>query len=106
MHSAAAHVKHTCQEAHSKHALCLHCRGGALIDATQQGNNARYINHSCDPNCQAQSCLVEGRERVGIVAIKAIPTGQEITYDYHAKPSGVPVVRCTTPLSRLSMNSA
>ena len=71
----------------------MYCRGGALIDATQQGNVARYINHSCDPNCQAQSCLVEGRERVGIVAIKAVPKGQELAYDYHSKSTGMPVVR-------------
>jgi SET domain-containing protein len=49
-----------------------------VIDAARQGNEARFINHSCDPNCEA---VVE-RGRVFIEAIRAIPSGAELTYDY------------------------
>ena len=68
-------------------------RCGALIDATMKGNKARFINHSCEPNCQAEYWTVEGRERVGIFATKLISEGQEITYDYHAICADVPVIR-------------
>ena len=59
-------------------------RCGALIDAILSGNEARFINHSCEPNCQAEYWTVEGQERVGIFPKTLIVEGQEITYDYHA----------------------
>ncbi|HVO48972.1 MAG TPA: SET domain-containing protein-lysine N-methyltransferase [Steroidobacteraceae bacterium] len=49
-----------------------------VIDAGVDGNDARYINHSCDPNCES---VVEGR-RVYIEAIRDIEPGAELTYDY------------------------
>jgi hypothetical protein len=49
-----------------------------VIDGGMGGNEARFINHSCDPNCEA---VVENR-RVYIEAIRAIPVGEEISYDY------------------------
>jgi len=49
-----------------------------VIDATKGGNEARYINHSCDPNCE--SVIVRGR--VYIDAIRAIAAGEELVYDY------------------------
>jgi hypothetical protein len=49
-----------------------------VIDATVGGNEARFINHSCDPNCES---VIEGT-RVFIDAIKPIRTGAELTYDY------------------------
>ena len=48
------------------------------IDATVGGNAARYINHSCEPNCEAHQI---GR-RVFIVARRDIALGEELTYDY------------------------
>ena len=68
-------------------------RNGSLIDATKKGNEARFINHSCDPNCQAEYWTVEGQERVGIFATKLIPTGQEITYDYLSICADEPIVK-------------
>jgi SET domain-containing protein len=55
-----------------------------VIDAARQGNEARFINHSCDPNCQA---VVEDG-RVFIEAIRDIPPGVEVTYDYHLERPG------------------
>jgi hypothetical protein len=49
-----------------------------VIDATVDGNEARFINHSCDPNCES---VIEGG-RVFIDAIKPIKAGAELTYDY------------------------
>ena len=71
--------------------LCFR-RNGELIDATRKGNDARFINHSCEPNCQAEYWTVEGRECVGIFTIQTIKVGEEITYDYHSICAGEPVV--------------
>lgn len=48
------------------------------IDGTDRKNTARYINHSCKPNCEPE---IDGK-RVYIYATKAIKAGEEITYDY------------------------
>jgi hypothetical protein len=49
-----------------------------VIDAGVDGNDARFFNHSCDPNCES---VVESR-RVFIEAIRTIEPGAELTYDY------------------------
>ena len=49
-----------------------------VIDAGVDGNDARFFNHSCDPNCES---TVEKR-RVYIEAIRDIQSGGELTYDY------------------------
>ena len=48
------------------------------IDASVGGNAARYINHSCEPNCEARQV----GQRVFIVALRPIARGEELTYDY------------------------
>jgi uncharacterized protein len=55
-----------------------------VIDAARQGNEARFINHSCEPNCQA---VVEAG-RVFIESLRDIPSGAELTYDYHLERPG------------------
>jgi len=49
------------------------------IDAGVNGNEARFINHSCDPNCEA----VDEEGRIFIEAIRTIQPGEELSYDYH-----------------------
>jgi uncharacterized protein len=49
-----------------------------VIDAGRNGNEARFINHGCDPNCES---VVE-RKRVFINAIRTIQPGDELAYDY------------------------
>jgi uncharacterized protein len=49
-----------------------------VIDAAVDGNDARFINHSCDPNCEA---VIEDR-RVFIEALRTIRAGDELSYDY------------------------
>ena len=48
------------------------------VDAAFEGNESRFINHSCAPNCEA---VIE-RGHIWIDAIKAIPAGTELVYDY------------------------
>ena len=56
-----------------------------VLDATLKGGCARYINHSCDPNCIAN--IVEGEQhahlkRVLIISKREIDANEELTYDY------------------------
>jgi SET domain-containing protein len=57
-----------------------------LIDANEDGNIARWINHSCSPNCQAWVIEHESkdpkRDQVVIESKRAIKKGEELTYDY------------------------
>ncbi|CEO95530.1 unnamed protein product (mitochondrion) [Plasmodiophora brassicae] len=53
-----------------------------IIDAKYVGNYARFINHSCNPNCRAQVWMSGGEQRAGIFAMNDIPPGTELTYDY------------------------
>ncbi|CEP02621.1 hypothetical protein PBRA_002587 [Plasmodiophora brassicae] len=53
-----------------------------IIDATKQGNLARYINHSCMPNCKARVVTVGTTRRIAIYALRAIRPGEELSYDY------------------------
>lgn len=50
-----------------------------VIDAAVGGNAARFINHSCSPNCEA----VTEDGRIFIEARRRIEPGEELTYDYH-----------------------
>ncbi len=52
--------------------------GEHVIDAKVGGNAARWINHSCAPNCQAD----ENEGRVFIKALRALKPGEELFYDY------------------------
>lgn len=67
-----------------------------MIDGSIRLNIARYINHSCNPNCEVE--IIGGR--VFVKAIKRIEAGEEFTYDYgeeyvdeYIKPYGC---RCTS----------
>ncbi|ELU11678.1 hypothetical protein CAPTEDRAFT_179499 [Capitella teleta] len=53
-----------------------------VIDATVNGNAARFINHSCDPNCFSRVIDVSGVKHIIIFALKAVKAGEELTYDY------------------------
>jgi hypothetical protein len=57
---------------------------GSVIDAAVGGNDARFINHSCDPNCQA----IEEDGRIFIEALRNIQPGAELTYDYAYERTG------------------
>jgi SET domain-containing protein len=68
--------------------------GDTVVDATQAGGPARYINHSCAPNAETR-VVYDGRAgsgaRVCVVAVAAIGAGDEITYDYKFAEEGDPI---------------
>ena len=61
------------------HVLLFTVNSRIVIDGGVRGNEARFINHSCGPNCEA---VTEGR-RIWIYALKDIAVGEELTYDYN-----------------------
>lgn len=68
------------------------------IDGALRQNTARYINHSCRPNCETD--IIKGR--VYISSIKNIKAGEELFYDYgkeywneHIKPKGCGCLKCS-----------
>uniref|UniRef100_A0AAY4DNL3 Histone-lysine N-methyltransferase ASH1L-like n=1 Tax=Denticeps clupeoides TaxID=299321 RepID=A0AAY4DNL3_9TELE len=68
--------------AHSGH-YCLNLDSGMVIDSYRMGNEARFINHSCEPNCEMQKWSVNGVYRIGLFALKDMNSGTELTYDYN-----------------------
>ncbi|KAL8849275.1 MAG: hypothetical protein Q9221_005745 [Calogaya cf. arnoldii] len=53
-----------------------------IIDATKRGGIARFINHSCTPNCTAKIITVDRSKRIVIYALRDIDQDEELTYDY------------------------
>ncbi|KAL8855744.1 MAG: hypothetical protein Q9178_007615 [Gyalolechia marmorata] len=53
-----------------------------VIDATKRGGIARFINHSCTPNCTAKIITVDRSKRIVIYALRDIDQDEELTYDY------------------------
>jgi hypothetical protein len=60
----------------------MHLEPGWYIDAREVANMARFINHSCDPNCKLVPTNVSGHIRVAIVCIKDVAPGGFLSYDY------------------------
>ncbi|XP_020528003.1 uncharacterized protein LOC18442513 isoform X3 [Amborella trichopoda] len=54
-----------------------------IIDATRKGGIARFVNHSCLPNCVAKVITIRNEKKVVFFAERDINPGEEITYDYH-----------------------
>jgi uncharacterized protein len=71
--------RHTSEDGWSPHTMLFTVDGKTVIDATDEGNSARWINHSCRPNCEA----VDDGGRIYIEAIRDIRPGDELTYDYN-----------------------
>lgn len=53
-----------------------------VVDATMTGGPARYINHSCSPNCKAEVVDIGETSKIIIITTRKIPKGEELTYDY------------------------
>ncbi|XP_065572831.1 uncharacterized protein LOC136035184 isoform X2 [Artemia franciscana] len=65
------------------HHYCLNLDGGLVIDGHRMGSEARFINHSCSPNCEIQKWNVSGLSRMCVFALRDIEPGEELTYDYN-----------------------
>jgi SET domain-containing protein len=67
------------------HTFLFELNDGRLIDASVRGNAARWINHSCDPNCEP---FEDDDGRVFIEARRTIRKGEELAYDYNLRLGG------------------
>jgi SET domain-containing protein len=63
----------------SHHTFLFTLNRRTVVDAAVGGNEARFINHSCVPNCEA--VIVDGK-RIYIEALREIAVGEELVYDY------------------------
>jgi len=62
----------------SHHTFLFSLEDGNMIDGGRDGNDARYINHCCEPNCEAR----EENNRIFIHALRDITRGEELNFDY------------------------
>ncbi|XP_076292671.1 histone-lysine N-methyltransferase ash1 [Lasioglossum baleicum] len=69
--------------ANDTHHYCLHLDGGLVIDGHRMGGDGRFVNHSCEPNCEMQKWSVHGHPRMALFASRDIKPGEELTYDYN-----------------------
>lgn len=65
------------------HHYCLNLDSGTVIDGYRMGNIARFVNHSCQPNCEMQKWNVNGTYHMCLFAMADIPPGTELGYDYN-----------------------
>lgn len=72
------------------------------VDGRGRENLARYINHSCQPNCRAE--ISDDEKHIYIYAKRAIQPGEELNYNYgkvfwneYIKPKGCRCAKCQTP---------
>jgi hypothetical protein len=65
-----------------------------VIDATQKGGLSRFVNHSCNPNCETQKWVVRGVLKIGIFSKKPIVQGEELTFDYNFERYGMEAQTC------------
>ena len=68
--------------------------GNDVIDPTYKGNLARFMNHSCDPNCQTQKWHVLGETCIGLFALRDININSELTFDYGFDAYKTPLTKC------------
>ncbi len=74
-----AQDRHPHDPSDPNHTFYFHVDQGHVIDAAHGGNSSRWINHSCDPNCEAEE---QDDGRVFIKALRPIAAGEELFYDY------------------------
>jgi uncharacterized protein len=104
---AEADRRYDDKDENDNHTFLFIVDGRTVIDAGVNGNEARFINHGCDPNCES---VIEQR-RVFIEAVRDIASGEELTYDYQIQredhdPPDVDVIfacRCGAATCRGSM---
>jgi SET domain-containing protein len=74
-----ADARYAEEHENSPHTMLFSVNDRIVIDATRRGSSARWINHSCAPNCEAD----DEDERIFIKTIRNVRPGEELTYDYN-----------------------
>ncbi|KAH0649936.1 hypothetical protein KY284_029848 [Solanum tuberosum] len=93
--SEAAKKRSHVYEAHEvKDTYMISLDTNYVIDSTRKGNFARFLNHSCRPNCETRKWTVLGETRLGIFAMKNISVGMELTINYYFEWYAGATVRC------------
>ncbi|KAF6266782.1 hypothetical protein COO60DRAFT_1265640 [Scenedesmus sp. NREL 46B-D3] len=77
-----------------RHYYFMNIGNGEVIDACRKGNHARFINHSCEPNCETQKWMVRGELAIGLYTLRRIKAGEELTFDYNFERYGDKPMRC------------
>ena len=86
-HEQANECSHTGDPA-AGHTFLFTLNDHWVIDATQSGNVARWINHGCTPNCHAlieEHPIDRRKDKVWIEALTDIRAGEELTYNYQVE---------------------
>ena len=104
---AEADRRYDHKDASDNHTFLFIVDARTVIDAGVGGNEARFVNHGCEPNCES---VIENR-RVFIEAIRDIAAGEELTYDYQIQceagdPPDIDLIfacRCGAPSCRGTM---
>ena len=73
-----ADARYEDKDPNDNHTFLFTVDAKTVIDAGVNGNEARYINHGCDPNCESTTL----NKRIFIEAIRTIQPGEELSYDY------------------------
>ncbi|CAB3374360.1 Hypothetical predicted protein [Cloeon dipterum] len=71
-----------------RHFYFLELSGNHFIDARNKGNLSRFINHSCEPNCESSHWMVSGERRVGLFTLRDVKAGEELTFNYGWRSDG------------------
>jgi len=77
-----------------KHFYFMSLEKDQFIDATMKGSIARFINHSCNPNCETEKWVVGNKFRMGIFAKRDIKAGEELAFDYNVDRYGAEKQPC------------
>ena len=72
----------------------MRTENGEIIDPTYSGNIARFINHSCDPNCVTRKWTVMKETAIGIFSRKDIQEDEELSFDYQFDAFKTPFQKC------------
>ncbi|KAF8245151.1 hypothetical protein K440DRAFT_556444 [Wilcoxina mikolae CBS 423.85] len=77
-----------------KHFYFMSLEKDQFIDATMKGSIARFVNHSCNPNCETEKWVVGNKFRMGIFAKRDIKAGEELAFDYNVDRYGAEKQPC------------
>ena len=77
-----------------RHYYFMNVGNGEVIDAVRRGGLGRFINHSCEPNCETQKWVVMGELAIGLFAIEDVSAGSELTFDYNFERYGDKPMKC------------